>query len=64
MSKWIVIHESAFPCRGTLKCKCDKCGNIKNARYEDYDCSGKYIMPNYCEDCGDKKENTIIYPTK
>lgn len=64
--KWIVKEESAFPCRGYMWCECDNCGHSKNAEYHDlaYGNTPKYIMPQFCEKCGSKKSNTVIYPTK
>ena len=66
IGKWIVKEESAYPCRGHMRCECDRCGYTKNAEYRDlaYGDTPKYIMPQFCENCGDKKSNTVIYPTK
>ena len=62
MGKWVVVYESKFPNRGILKCKCDKCEHIQYGQFRDFAYSNiiHYIMPNFCEDCGDKKENIYI----
>ncbi len=64
--KWIVKEESAYPCRGHMRCECDNCGYSKNAEYHDlaYGDTPKYIMPQFCEKCGNEKSNIVIYPTK
>lgn len=66
VGKWIVEEESAYPCRGHLLCECDKCGHKTSANYHDlaWGDKPKYIMPQFCEKCGNKKSNTVIYPTK
>jgi len=63
MGKWIVEYNSPFPHR-ELECRCDKCGKLKLGYYRDLACGDreKYEMPNYCDNCGDKKSNTVIYP--
>ena len=62
MGRWIIVYESKFPCQGEMKCKCDKCNNIVHGEYRDLRCSDTihYILPNCCDKCRDKKENTYI----
>ena len=63
MGKWKVIYKSSYPNQGTLQCECDKCGNTVYGAYKDYRFGDTlhYELPRFCENCGDKKENTYIY---
>lgn len=61
--QWIEVYRSKYPNKGTLKCKCDKCGHMVFGDFKDYrfGTTLHYELPKFCEECGDKKTNTYIY---